>query len=242
MTAIGTGLVPPFPDPAFCKEQAANSTIQSQKTWADDTKAQRDLDKRKAERYSEIKGYYRTFCDKCGIGIGPAHIERALYFYPVIKAGIYLYDDEKIDEQGRLVPPREITDVLRLCGSCAARLDLPASRRVISPADWTVPPLRLAAWTLIDFHEWLYRLWHECWQHEMPASIPCALKEISFIGSVKTEKRAVPPANLPPAAIQEVVVSAPIMPRSQRLLDNVQRVRNLSRKIMGAKPAPSFAV
>jgi hypothetical protein len=236
---IGTGSVPPLPDFAQCPAEAQNSTIQTPKQWSDEKKAQRDLDKRFAVHYSEWKGFYRTFCDRCGIGIGPAQFEQALYFYPVVNAGIYLRDDEKFDDVGRALPPQEHTDVLRVCGSCAKQLELPLARRVIAPQDWTMPPRNLAALTLVDFQDWLFAQWHTLWQKEIPQNIPCPIKSSEskvFSGSVKTQAAAPPPAVLPKPVV------ATSHSRTTQLLSNVRRARALSQKILRSQPAAAFAV
>lgn len=244
-TTIGTGLIPPLPDQATCPADAQNSTIQRNKEWAAQKRAEADLKKRvQGEHFSELKGFYRTFCHKCSIGIGPAQIERSLYFYPIVNVGIYLYDDEKCDEYGSDIAPKKRTDVLRLCGSCAQELHLPLERRVIAPSDWTTPPLSLASLTLIDFYEWLYRKWHAVWLQEMPPSVPCTIKEVTFIGSVKTIEEAAPARRAPVAQViaQPVPARPASSSRLDRLVGNVQRVGALTRKVLNAQPVPSFSV
>lgn len=150
--------VPAPPDDERCREEAACSSIEKSSTWWENQKAERDLANRASERYSFLRGYHRAQCDICLINIGPAQVERALYFWPVKGIGLYMADDEKMDEDGNVIPPPVRHGLFYVCGGCAAGHNLPESLRVIAPSDWRA---HLAHLTTVEFDFWLRQRYQE---------------------------------------------------------------------------------
>lgn len=105
------------------------SPVETVSAWRHQAKGEKAAGLTSAREHI-VLDFYR--CDLCGIGIGPRHHEKELYFCPIFERKELLGGDPWIAERATQVRSR----ALRICGGCARHRRIPENFLLISEDLW----------------------------------------------------------------------------------------------------------